>query len=475
MANLLASLLTSSQALGAYTKVLQVTQNNVANASTPGWARQSLPLIALQSDLIAGATGGVDVGHVQSARNEYAEQAVRRESSALGNAQQAVGSLTSLQSIFDISGQTGISYSLNQFFQASSAWAQTPGDQATRQLVIDRATDVAHDFQSAAVQLQHLSLDTDKQLQATVNQIHQLVSQVQAYNHQILQNGEGKNDSGIDAQVHAALENLSQLVDITAVQEDDGTTTILVNGMAPLLMGDRQYDLRVVNTAGAPNVPSTTKLLAADGTDITSNTKDGQLGALLDMRNSVLPSYLGDAGQPGDLNRLAAAFADRVNQLFTTGNLSDGPPPVAGVPMFTYDQGNPPNVARSLAVDPTLTPDQLAAISPGPPYVSNGVPLALSNLATPTDAADELDGFSFTEFYGNLASGAGSKLQIAQQSEQVHQSLLAQAQDQRQQLSGVNLDEEAMMLVEFQRAYQANSRVITVLDQLTEEVVNLIH
>jgi flagellar hook-associated protein 1 FlgK len=475
MANLLASLLGSAQSLDAYSKVLQVTQNNVANASTPGWARQSLPLVALQSDLLAGSPGGVTVGQMQSARNEYAEQAVRRQNTGLGKQQQAVSSLTSLQSIFNISGQTGISYSLNQFFQASSAWAQSPSDQAARQLVIDRATDVGHDFQSAAVQLQSLAHDTDVTLKSTVGQINQITSQVLSYNRRILQSGSGTHDSGIDAQIHAALENLSQFVDISATQEPDGTTTVLLNGTTPLLIADHQYDLRVVSTAGASNVPSTAQLLAADGTDLTANTTNGQLGELLDMRNSVIPYYSGDSTQPGELNRLAKAFADRVNQLFTSGNISDGPPAVSGVPLFTYDEANPTDVARTLAVDPTVTAGQLSAIAPGPPYVSNGVPLALSNLATPTDATDQIDGFSYTEFYGNLASSAGSKLQTAQQNEQVQQSLLSQAEDQRKQLSGVSLDEEAMVLVEFQRAYQANSRLISVLDQLTEEIVNIIH
>ena len=116
----------------------------------------------------------------------------------------------------------------------------------------------------------------------------------------------------------------------------------------------------------------------------------------------------------------------------------------------------------------------MAAISPGPPEVSNGVPLALSQLANPTDQADEIDGFSFTQLYGNMAADVGSQLQQAQNSTQVQQSLVSQAQNQRQQVSGVDINEEAMIAVEFQRAYEANSRLITVLDQLTLDVINML-
>jgi flagellar hook-associated protein 1 FlgK len=51
---------------------------------------------------------------------------------------------------------------------------------------------------------------------------------------------------------------------------------------------------------------------------------------------------------------------------------------------------------------------------------------------------------------------------------------VAQARNLRDQASGVNYDEEAMTMLQFQRAYQANSRMISILNQITEEVVNLL-
>ena len=68
----------------------------------------------------------------------------------------------------------------------------------------------------------------------------------------------------------------------------------------------------------------------------------------------------------------------------------------------------------------------------------------------------------------------GSQLNDAENGQQVQQSLVAQAEDLRQQYSGVSLDEEATILIQFQRAYQANSRFITVLDQLTQSTLDLI-
>jgi flagellar hook-associated protein 1 FlgK len=147
---------------------------------------------------------------------------------------------------------------------------------------------------------------------------------------------------------------------------------------------------------------------------------------------------------------------------------------VPGAPLFQYDAANTTNAARTLTVDPTVTPDQLPLSSPGPPYVGNGIPLALSQLSVPSDDADRVDGVSYSEFYGQMASQVGGLLKSAQDGTQAQQSLVAQAKNQRQQLSGVSLDEEAMILVEFQRAYQANSRFITVLDQLTQDTLDIL-
>src|SRR5476649_1624296 len=150
MSNLLSMLLNSATTLDTYGRVLETSQNNVANASTPGYAKQSMDLYALPFDPNSGTTGGVRAGDLVSSRNEYAEQAVRTQSGLLGQQQQMVTSLTSVQTVFDISGNTGIPKALNDLFQSFSAWATTPNSQTTSQTVIQRATAVAQSFAQAA-------------------------------------------------------------------------------------------------------------------------------------------------------------------------------------------------------------------------------------------------------------------------------------------------------------------------------------
>ena len=476
MSSIMSSLLMSAGAMQALDQALQVTQNNVANSSTPGYAKQTQTFIAQPFDPGNGSSGGVLAGEVQSSRDEYAEQAVRQQTVTLGQADQNVNSLTALQSNFDVSGASGLPSALNTLFQAFSAWGQTPADTTAQQGVLDSANSVAQAFQQAATGLGQVTQQTNQQLQQTIDTVNHLVGQVAQYNSQI-QNGD-RNDAGLDAQVHCDLEQLSTYVSFTATPQADGTMTLLLNGQTPLLIGSQQYRISYNlqqpqdSSAPYPNGPPTAHIQASDGTDITSTITTGQLGALLNIRNQVLPSYIGSAYQAGDLNTLAKDFATRVNGLLTSGTLADGVTP--GVPLFTFDTTNDTNVAQTIAVSSTITTDQLAANSTGPPAQANGVPLALSQLANPLDPADEVNGESYTAFYGTLAARVGTALSDATAQQSVSQSAVAQAQNLRQQASGVDLNQEAMQLVEFQRAYEANARVITILDQLTEDLIQVL-
>jgi len=478
MANILSSLISASGALDAFTQALDVTQNNVANAQTPGYVNQTQLLAAMQFDPSQGSTGGVLATQVVSSRDQYAEQSVRQQNMLLGQAQQNVTSYTSLQSLFDISGNSGIPYALNNLFSSFSAWGESPTSADAQQAVINSATDLASAFQQTASGMTQAAQNNDSQIGQTVTQINQLVGQLATYNAQALR--DATPDSGLDAQINSTLQQLSQYVNFTASQQPDGAVTVLLNGQVPLLMGAQAFSIQnqpvaADSTSANPNAPPTMTILASDGSDITSQLTGGTLGALMNLANTVFPEYLGSGGSAGEINTMAQQFADTVNQALTSGNVSDGPPPVAGVPLFTYDTTNATNVAQTLAVDPTVTAGQLAAISAGPPEVSNGVPLALSGLANPqSGSAYEIGGVSYTDFYGNMAAAIGNGLNDANNNLQVQQSALAQAQNLRQQVSGVSLDAEAAVLLQFQQAYEANSKLITILDQLSEDTINML-
>jgi flagellar hook-associated protein 1 FlgK len=116
-----------------------------------------------------------------------------------------------------------------------------------------------------------------------------------------------------------------------------------------------------------------------------------------------------------------------------------------------------------------MTPDQIAAALPGAPG-GNGNALNLAALAN----GKTLNSYTFSQFYGNLGGRVGQDLSTATNNQNTQQQLLSQAQTLRQQVSGVSLDTEAESLIAFQRAYQANAKMLTVLNSLTETLMGLI-
>jgi flagellar hook-associated protein 1 FlgK len=164
------------------------------------------------------------------------------------------------------------------------------------------------------------------------------------------------------------------------------------------------------------------------------------------------------------LNTLAQSLADQVNNSLDQGIDENGAAPTQD--LFTYDPVL--GAAGTLAVNP-LTPDQIAAALPGATG-GNGNALNLAQLANGTNT----NGYTFSEFYGNLGGQVGSDIASAQGNETTKQNLLSQAQALREQVSGVSLDAQAAQLLEYQQSYDATSKMLTVLDELTESIMAVI-
>jgi len=470
---LFANLTSSVRALNAFEQSLDVAQNNVSNASTAGYAKQLATLNALPFQPSTGMLGGVQAGPPQSTRDEYLEQAVRYQNGVLGNFQAQAQALSGVEPIFDVTGQTGIVASLNSMFQSFSAWSTNPDSAAARQDVLSKAQDLGASFQQAASVLASVTGNVGNQIDSTVSQINTLAAQVQTYN--VQQNLNGPADSGADAHLHDTLETLSGLAGVTARFESDGSVTLLLGGQTPLVIGTRQYSLQAANFTPAnpvnPNATPSVQILDANGQDVTANVQGGTLSGLLTVRNSVLPSLQGDSQQAGALNQIAKQVADRINQLLASGT---DPAGNAGAPLFTYDSSSAANTARSLAIDPNITVNTLAALDPGPPQVANGIAISLSGLGDSTAPADTIGGKSILDFLNGQTQIIGQQVASATSGQTVAQQSLTQAQAMRTQVSGVSLNDEAINVMELQRGYQAISKMISVIDGLTDTLINMV-
>jgi len=468
---LFSSLNNSVEALRTIESALAVSQNNVSNASTPGYARQVAQIESQAFNLPAGLSGGVQYGGTQSTQDEYANQAVRTQLSAQGYFTGESDPLSSIQSLFDVTGQTGVTGALNNLFQSFSAWSATPNT-TTAQAVISQAQSVAQSFQSAAASLSQITTSTNQQISSNVSQINTLTAAIQQANIAIQSNT--TPDAGLDANLHASLESLSQLADITVSFAPNGTATVLLGGQTPLVIGTQQYTI-AANFAptGTPTIPDATpdaRILDSNGQDITSQISQGSLGGLLNVRNTTLPSLQGDGQQQGALNQLAQQVADRVNSILTSAQTSGGQP---GTALFTYSATSPADIAQTLALDPNITANTLAPVNPGPPLVSNGAALQLANLGSSTAPADEISGQTILQFLSNMATQAGQSASDAQTGSNLHAQLLAQSRTLQTQVSGVSLDAEAAEVLQLQQGYQAASKMVSVINTLSDALLSM--
>ena len=483
MSTLFAALNSAAGAITAFENALNVSQNNISNAQTPGYVEQTATLESLPADSATGAAGGVTSGPVVSARDIYAENSVQQAQTTLGNWEQQVSTLQGLQTSFDITGSSGIPGALNTLFSAFSTWSASPTDTTAQQAVLNAAQGVGQAFQQQANAISTTSATADSDLSNLVAQVNTISGRIQQDNIQAA-NG-GTSDPSVQADLFNNLEQLSQIVPITSLRESDGTTTVLLDGQTPLVIGQQQYQISANLTVPQnppptyPSAPPNAQVLDSDGNDITSQVSSGQIGGLLQAVNGTLAQLQGSASQQGSLNQLAQTVADTVNTILTGGNISDadpttGAPAVPGVPLFTYNAANPTGIAASLSVASGITAGQLAAIDPGPPEVDNGIPLALANLATPQTAADEINGMSYTQFYGNMAAQLGTAISTAQSNQTTSQDAVTQQQTLRQQSSGVDLNQEAIKVLQFQQSYDAATKMVSVLDQVTQDFLDAI-
>jgi flagellar hook-associated protein 1 FlgK len=460
MGSLFSSLQTASTALDVFSRALGTDQTNVANASTPGYAAQQSTILPID---LSGDGGSVsDFISLSSNANSFADATVQAASSQSSASQTSAQQLTSVNQLFDITGTTGILAALQQFSSAFSSLSVTPGDSTLQANALTAAGNVASAFQSVTASLDTQQNQIDSNIQSTTAQINNLAANIQQLN---VQTEAGGSNPSNDANLRNDLDQLSSLVDITVTKSSDGSVSVLAGGQLPLVDGNQLYTI----TANPGASPGSQISSSAGGNSPVAFS--GQLGALLETRNTVIGGLLGANGEPGALNTLASGFASRVNSLLTSGVTASG---AAGVPIFSFDTSDPTNAARSLTLNSSVTPGQLALASTGTSAQSNGIANALAALPSSTAAADEIGGLSPEGLFGSLASSVGQQLSDAQTASTSDQTTLTNAQTNRQQQIGVSLNQEAANITTYQRAYGANAQIVSVLSQLTSDALNMI-
>jgi flagellar hook-associated protein 1 FlgK len=350
-------------ALMAQQDSLNVTSQNIANASTTGYSRESAelvtsPEIPVPSLNSAGGPGqfgtGVDVETVTRARDQFLDTQYRQQNSQLGDAQQQSDALSQVETIFgDVSSTTGLNTDLNNFWQSWDTLGQDSEDLPQRTTVVETATTLADDLQSASGQLTTLQGNLNTDIGNDVSAVNNDLQQIAGLNNSIqAATVAGLSPNDLLDQRDSLLDDLSTYVNVKTVINPDNTATLSIGG-ATVVDGSNVTQLSATADSSG-NYQVGVSLGGGQSAPLQWSDLGGALYGLEQARDVSVQGY------QDQLNNLTSTVADAVNGLHESGYGLDG---TTGLQFFTTPDGSNTITASNIQVNPVLVndPQEIAA------------------------------------------------------------------------------------------------------------------
>ncbi len=311
--SLTSSLLIGRSALTASQLALQVTGNNIANVGAAGYHRQGVSLAPTRGDqsnpgLFVGR--GVSVADIRRAIDPALQTRLRAGLSDEASAQVGASIMSQLESVMGELGDNDLSSELGRFFNAFSELANNPSASINRSAVVEQGASLASFVRRLRTDLADQRDQVDRELGAGVERADALLDEIASLNLAVVQAELGQGtDGNLRDQRDALIDELSGLIDITAIERESGAVDILV-GSTPVVLGTAsrglEPDFRTVNNDVEARV------LVTESQEAIKLT-GGRLGGLLAQRDGAIQQTI------DDLDALAGAVIFEVNSLHASG------------------------------------------------------------------------------------------------------------------------------------------------------------
>jgi flagellar hook-associated protein 1 FlgK len=430
---------------------LSSSSQNIANLQTKGYTRQAALLSAVAP--AAGSTqagNGVRVTSLLRFSDNYKTQQLWRAASDLGERSQTQPYMTQLETVMG-NDDANLSGGIDKFFAALNAVAGVdPTSTPLRQQVVTAAGLLSQRFNSLNNVYNSQLQSVRQQRVAIVDSANTSIAAIAALNGRIANaNATGSNASSLIDERDQAIDSLASQMGLEVSDQPDGTRNVSLKTGQALVLGSVAGKLAV--SGGADQAFS----LAFAGTtfDLDVTRAGGQLGGLTAYEKDVLLPMQQNVAE------MAQQIADKINTQLAAGKTMDGNP---GKPLFVFNTGSTSNM---LQVASGFQTADLAFSGDGTPGDTGN----LQKLAAIKNQPITLSGLGSV-----LLSDADTQLvgKLAVDSQQnkgaldTFQAMREQAEADWQSTSGVNQDEEAVNLVEYQNMYQANMKVMSVANAL---------
>ncbi|MFJ7374493.1 flagellar hook-associated protein FlgK [Lysinibacillus capsici] len=503
----------SKRGLFTQQTALYTTGHNISNANTLGYSRQRVnmqatpgfPTAGLNSPYYPGHLGtGVEATSIQRIRDEFIDRQYRQETNRLGYWESTVKSISQIEDVMNEPSQYGINQAFTNFWKSMEDITKDPQLMAGRQVLLAEGRTLADSFNYMDRQLKKVQGNIGNEIKVTTDVVNSLLKQIAHINKQIEEvepNGNVPNDL-YDAR-DLLVDELNKKLPVSIQREKsgglandvaEGTITItyepsdgsppitLVNGReyATLAAVDRNGN-RIDGEEDDPTTGSFAEFLEFRISDIGEPPTDpmvgpstisfGQLhkegGGFRALIEAYGHSYNNGTGQGlysemiANLDKLANEFITEFNAIHRAGfGLNDT---VGNRDFFSG------TTARDFKIVITK-PEEVAASDTAGESGNNKNMLKLAELQSKTNA--NLGQATFQNFYRGITGDLAVKGKEAETNFKNSQALHLQIANNRAAMSSVSLDEEMTNMITFQQAYNANARMITVVDETLDKIIN---
>jgi flagellar hook-associated protein 1 len=458
MPTLTSGISTALQAILTHAQVLEIAEHNVANASTPGYRRQSAVLTASVPSSINGADYGIGAGQkgngvtierIQRFNLEFFDGRYRSVSAEQNNWQAQSGVLSQLETVLSETGDDGLLPKLDQFWAGWQSLSTDPTNTSLRAALLGDAVSLASGFNRRSAQITQLRSDQNGTVISQVDQINTLAGQVAELNGEISRvQAVGEQPNDLMDKRDLALDQLAELTGSVSFNQKDGEMLVSIGGHA-LVVGHDALKLETRPNATDTNVLD---VYWSEGQKLSPSS--GKLKGTLDVRDKVLVDQL------TGLNSLASNLATQVNGIHKTGfGLNNA----TNLDFFSGSD------AGSISVNPLLDASSIATASAASQAGNNDIALQIAGLKTVKGMSG---GATMNDFYNMQITNLALSTKRASDNAYQHGLVVSALSDQRESMAGVNLDEEAAHMAAAQKAYQAAARIMTAYDELLDTVIN---
>ena len=427
---------------------LAVHGGNIANSSDPTYTRRT---VMPPNEAAVGSPG------ILRMRDAFLDDQFRLANGLLGETSVRSNLLGKVEAIFGDPVEGGLRQSVDQFFDSWQGLAEASSDGVARLQVISAGNQFVQQVQLTYYKLEKLETTINEELGVRVNEVNNHLDRVFELNKRVSElNRNGQSDADLRDQRDRSLDELAKLTGAKSYPNADGTVR-LVLGSTVLLDGPTVNRLSLVKT-GETLQPTWV------GYPQATFGGSGSIAGLVSTRDNEIKSLM------RDVDTLGKTVARAVNEQHMLGKGLDGQ---SGRPFFAIDE----NVPAGIEVSRDLKPEHLAAGGEeGQGHPSDG---RNARLLTQLGEKGLLNSVIIPEqaqspraFYRNLIGWLGSVTQNAIVNEEMSKTHVRVSEVQRQADFGVSMDEEVAHLTMQQKAFAAAARVISVMDEVLDTLIN---